>query len=333
MKYKGITLLSIILLIIVSCAKPNEPASIEGSLTIEHVYSTIGYARDISITSSNLYIAEDQAGYSIYDLSSKELISRHTSFIMEIDPIMFENVRAVSADEENELLFVYDRYGSPASISVFDMTDKIDPEFIFQISGNTSGIIQLRSGPSTLGGTDLTWTNGSTYNFGRFDELWLGSNAFGFQNSVGGFDLNEAHIFLAAEQLGFHIVDRSNGDLLSTTDTEAEALDVKIVDSHAIVALRQGGFAVYNVSNISDPVLERYVETNDFIYNIDIEGNNLVLGSHSGGVYHYDITDITNPVLTGNLNSDIIGYTFKVKIKNNKIYASTRHGVYEIKID
>jgi hypothetical protein len=97
--------------------------------------------------------------------------------------------------------------------------------------------------------------------------------------------------------------------------------------------LRQAGFAVYDISNVSNPTLVCQKETNEYIYTIDIEGNNMVLGSHSGGVYLYDISDIINPVLVGNLDSDKIGYTYEAVLRNNKIYASTRQGVYEIGID
>lgn len=317
---------------LLSCATPNEPASVEGILNIEHLFEVSGYAMDISVTDSHLYIAEDQAGYTIYDLVSNNMISHHESFIMESDTIMFENVRAITAVEDENLLFIYDLYGSNR-IYPFDMTDKTDPSYLVPITGNTSNVIQLDSDVSSEGGADLCWTNGASYNFGRYDQYWYGSTAFTFQNSVGGFDIDASKIYLAAEQLGFHIVNKINGDVISTTDTDAVALDVKFVDNYLIVALRQAGFAVYDISDDTAPTLVCQKETNEYIYTIDIENNNMVLGSHSGGVYLYDISDITNPVLVGNLDSGKIGYTYKAIIRNNKIYASTRQGVYEIGID
>jgi hypothetical protein len=325
--------LFLFLFLLLSCAKPSEPASVEGSLNIEHIFEVSGYARDISVTDSHLYIAEDQAGYTIYNLTSNQMISHHVSFVMETDIVMFENVRAITAIEDENLLFVYDLYGTNR-IQVFDMTDKTEPSHIVPITGNTSSIIQLESDINLDGGADVCWTNGATYNFGRFDnEYWQENDSFLFQNSVGGFDMDASCVYISAEQLGFHIVDRSSGDIISTTDTDGEALDVKIVDNYAIVALRQAGFAIYDVSDPSDLTLVDQKETSEYIYTIDIENDNMVLGSHSGGVYLYDISDITKPVLVGNINSDKIGYTYEVVIKNNKIYAATRQGVYEIGID
>ncbi len=321
------------LFLLLSCAKPNEPASVEGSLNIERHFEVSGYARDIFVSDSYLYIAEDQAGYTIYDLITNDTISHHESFIMDVDPIMFENVRAISACEEENLLFVYDQYGSPASINVFDMTDKTDPEHIDHIISNTGGIIQLESGVSPNGGVDLHWTSGTKYTFGRFDIYFQDNYFYEFQNSIERFDFDASRIYISAEQLGFHIVDKSNGDIKSTTDTDGEALDVKLVDNYVIVALRQAGFAVYDVSDSLATTLVCQKETNEYIYTIDIEGDNMVLGSHSGGVYLYNISDITRPVLVGNLNSDKIGYTYKAVLHNNKIYASTRQGVYKIGID
>ncbi|MDP8202328.1 MAG: hypothetical protein P9M11_09365 [Candidatus Tenebribacter burtonii] len=321
------------LIILFNCAKMNEPISVGGSLNIEHRFEVSGYARDISVTDSYLYIAEDQAGYTIYDLNTNKMISHHESFIMETDPIMFENVRAISVFEDENLLFVYDQYGSPASVFGFDMTDKTNPTYLFYNSGNTGSIVQLESDVSLGGGVDLYWTSGVFFNFSSSDNSWVGSNAFAFQNSVKGFDIDASNIYLAAEQLGFHIVNKSNGDIISTTDTDGEALNIKIVDHYMVVALRQAGFAVYDISSASNPNFVCQKETNEYIYTIDIENENMVLGSHSGGVYLYEISDITNPVLVGNLNSDKIGYTYKAVLHNNKIYASTRQGVYEIGID
>ncbi len=326
--------LFLVLFLLFSCAKPSEPASVEGSLNIENIFEISGYAMDISVTDSHLYIAEDQAGYSIYDLATNDLISHNESYIEELNTVLFENVRAITVVEDENILFAYEQYGADKGINMFDLADKANPAFIFRHGGNTtSGITQLESNISTEGGSDIFWTNGATYNFGRFDQYWYGSTAFTFQNSVGGFDIGTNRIYVSAEQLGFHIVDKSNGDLISTTDTDGVALDVKIVDNYLIVALRQAGFAVYDVSDSLATTLVCQKEVNEYIYTIDVEGDNMVLGSHNGGVYLYDISDLENPVLVGNINSDKIGYTYEAVIKNNKIYAATRQGVYKIGID
>ncbi|MDA3814283.1 MAG: hypothetical protein PF570_08525 [Candidatus Cloacimonetes bacterium] len=91
-----VSFLFFVLFHLLSCATPNEPASVEGVLNIEHHFEVSGYARDVFVSDSFLYIAEDQAGYTIYDLASNDMISHHESFIMEIDPIMYENVRGIS---------------------------------------------------------------------------------------------------------------------------------------------------------------------------------------------------------------------------------------------
>ncbi|MEA2095900.1 MAG: hypothetical protein U9P73_04270 [Candidatus Cloacimonadota bacterium] len=331
---KKVSCLFLVLFLLLSCAKPSEPASVEGSLNIEHIFEISGYARDIFVTDSYLYVAEDQAGYTIYDLASNDTISHQVSFISETDTVMFENVRAITAVEDENLLFVYDRYGSPASIFVFDMTNKIDPVSLPPITGNTGSIVQLESDVNPDGGADVYWSNGATYNFGKFDdEYWQDNNSYVYQNSIERFEVGASKVYISAEQLGFHIVNKSNGDIISTTDTIGEALDVKIVDNYAIVALRQAGFAVYDISDESNPNLKCQKETSEYIYTIDVEDDNMVLGSHIGGVYLYDISDITNPVLVGNLDSDTIGYTYEAVLHNNKIYASTRQGVYKIGIN
>ena len=91
----------IIIIIITGCAKSTEPVSSEDILKIDKFYSTIGYARDIFVSDSLLYIAEDQGGFSIYN---------HLTNFQYSNFSLFENARLISAVEEDSILFVYDRY-------------------------------------------------------------------------------------------------------------------------------------------------------------------------------------------------------------------------------
>lgn len=326
---KSIPVWVVLFFIITSCAKPSEPSNFDEALSIEFVFPTGGYARDISVSDSLLFIAEDQQGFSIYNYLTRTQIC-HFDTLFITNPVPFENVRKIVAVDEENLLFVYDKYGSPASINIYNITDKSEPNFLFQIDGETSSVYQMEAFASDSYGGILFWTNGNNFLYGLCDSTWHPQSVTKliFQNSISGFDMNEEYIVIAAQQYGFHIVDKDNGEVLSTTDTPGEALDVKIVDNYACVAIREAGLAIFDISDIANPEMVYIKDIGELIYTIDAENDYLVLSSHAGGVYLFDISNIENPGYLGKVDKDDIGYTYKAVLKNGKVFAATRQGVY-----
>jgi hypothetical protein len=328
--WQKLTILSFIFVLLSGCAKPNEP-SIHGALSIERHIETGGYVWDVSVSDSLIFIAEDQAGFSIYNYFNNNFVCQVDS--LHIFSIPFENVRKIEAVDEEELLFVYDRYGSTASINFFNITNRAEPLFIFRITGDTGDIEKMISIPNPDSGVDLFWTNGNLLPFGTYDQGWSENNVYEFQNSISGFDLNTDYYIIAAQQLGIHTVKRTSVDSIYTIDTPGEALDVKIVDSYVFVALREAGFAVFDITDEAAPELVYLEDVDEHIYTVDCEDDYLVLGSHAGGVYLYDVSNPADPKFLGNIDNDIIGYTYEAEIYNGRIFAATRQGVYLLNID
>ena len=323
-------ILSFIIMLLSGCAKPNEP-SIYGVLSVERHIETDGYVRDVFVSDSLIFIAEDQAGFSIYNYLNNNFICIMDSLHTFNTP--FENVRKIYVVDEEELLFVYELYGTAKGIHIFDITNRAEPLFLFPITGNTDDIEKMISIPNPDGGVDLFWTNDNLLNFGTYDQGWIINNPYYLQNSISGFDLNADHFIIAAQQLGIHIVERTTGEVICTMDTPGEALDVKIVDSYVFVALREAGFAVFDITDEEAPELVYLEDVDEHIYTVDCEDDYLVLGSHAGGVYLYDISNPTDPKFLGNIDNDIIGYTYEAEIYNGRIFAATRQGVYLLNID
>ena len=325
-------ILSFIIMLLSGCAKPNEP-SIYGALSVERYIETGGYVRDISVSDSLIFIAEDQAGFSIYNYLNN-------NFVCKIDSLHapwntpLGNVRKILTAENEEFLFVYDRYGSPPSINIYDITDTSEPYCVFRIQANTDNVDYLYSYTNSGGGVTLNWINNSNeINIRESNDNWEEGILYYFQHAISEFDLTENHFIIAAQQLGIHIVKRTNGDVICTMDTPGEALDVKIVDSYVFVALREAGFAVFDITDEEAPELVYMEDVDEHIYTVDCEDNYLVLGSHAGGVYLYDVSNPTDPKFLGNIDNDIIGYTYEAEIHNGRIFAATRQGVYLLNID
>ena len=331
MKRKFVIFVVIIPLIFIYCAKPSEPSILNKIMSIDHLIPTGGYACDVSVSDSLLFIAEDQNGFSIYNYLIHYQVC-HLDTLFDTTPVPFENIRKITAVDEKNLLFIYDRYGSPAGIKVFDITDRANPDYIFLMGGDTGNVYQIKSYAADEE-VYFCWSNGNELHYGSFDIVWHPLPVYEFQNSISGFDNNGDYFVVAAEQMGFHIVDKSSGEIKSTMDTPGEALDVKIVDNYVVIACREAGFAIYNITDKEAPELVIEKEVGELIYTVDVENDYLVLSSHAGGVYLYDISKISNPVFLDNMENDDIGYTYEAVLKNGKIFASTRQGIYIIEFD
>ena len=329
-----ILILTLTIIFLVCCAKLSEPFIKEKVLEIEYIYPTTGYARDVYVSDSVIYIAEDQGGFSIYNHFT-DIQLCHVDSVIVIDKSI-ENARLISAVEEESLLFVYDKYGSPAGIIVFDIGDLYNPSFVFLIISDTEDFEDIKSMYCDIGSVYLFWTRRNEYTFGIFiyPITWTVSQTFSFPNSVRGFDLDSTYIYLTGEQLGLYIASRSLGNIISETNTPGEALAVKVDNNYAFVACQEAGFSVIDVSDKENPNIISSVETGFYANSIDVEGNYLVVGVYRDGAYLYDISNIEQPQFLDKIDDEEIGrYTYKVVLHNGKIYAATSRGVYKIKIN
>jgi len=315
-------IICIIIIFITGCAKSTEPVSSEDILKIDMFYSTIGYARDIFVSDSLLYIAEDQGGFSIYNHLTNFQYSNFSSF---------ENARLISAVEEDSILFVYDKYGTFAGIRVFDISDLTDPQVDMSLTG--LNIEALKTYANDNGTIEILATKANKYYYGEYNGVYWLSPFFTFPNYLAGFDVDSNYLYLAGEQLGMYIADRTTGDILSMTDTPGEVLAVKLVNNYVFIADKQEGFSIIDVSDINNPEIIFQQDTSGWAQSIDVEGNYLVIGSGGGGVYLYDISDVQSPHFVDRLDDAIIGYTYRVKIWNGKIFAATKKGVYKLSFE
>ncbi|MCD4818591.1 MAG: hypothetical protein K8S23_07850 [Candidatus Cloacimonetes bacterium] len=323
MKRYLILLIIFVVILLGSCAIPNEPKiDNDQKLEIETYYQTVGYARDVYVTNENVFIAEDQAGFSIFNLDG--------SFILQYTASI-DNARLITVLEEDSLLFVYDIYSDPAAILVFDISNLPEISIKPPITGQTGGIEDLiikRNEES--GDNEVSWTYENKVRFGTYNGIWEGQANFNsYQNSVAGLDYSEENIFVCGEQIGVYISSRETSDLQNTINTAGQALDVRFVDNKIFVACREEGLEIIDVLDIQNPNLIYSTDTSGYAQSIDVEGDILAVASGGGGLYVYDISNLENVTLIGNLSAEI-GYTYKTFIKNGKIYAATKDGVYKI---
>ena len=322
MTKKYAPLLLLILLLLGSCADFLEPIFNNGELVIEAIMPTIGFARDVFVSNDYVYIAEDQAGFSIYDKSNDSLVVQYYGNI--------ENARLVYAVDAIKQVFVYDQYGSPAAIMVYDITDPSNPIELPPVTGQTSDIEALRCDLQPDNSVDVLWTHANSYQYGNYNNIWLGSYAYNFPNAVGGFDIVDTLLFVTGEQRGLYITNRNNGNIISIVNTPGTAIDVKVYENFAYVADKEYGISVIDISDITQPELVYNHDTSGNAQRIDADGDYLVVASGGGGVYLFDIKDRAQPEFADRWDNSDIGYTYDVDMDNGEVFIATREGVYRM---
>ncbi len=321
---KYLLFLFLIILLLVSCADFLEPIFNNGELVIEAIIPTIGFARDVYVSDDFIYIAEDQAGFSIYNKLDNQLINQYYGNI--------ENARLIQAVDEIKQVFVYDQYGSPAAIMVYDITDPTNPVELPPITGQTGGIEALVCDIQPDNSVDILWAHGNSYQYGNYNNIWLGSYAYNFPNAVEGFDIVDTLLFITGEQRGLYITNRNNGDIISEVNTPGTAVDVKVHGNHAYVADKEFGISVIDISDITQPELVYSHDTSGYAKRIDAEGDYLVVASGGGGVYLFNISDRAKPEFADRWDDSDIGYTYDVDMHNGEVFVATREGVYRMLI-
>lgn len=323
-------------IIILGCAKANTPLVVEDIkvMSVEKVLNTIGIPQAIAFSDKNVFVAEDQAGFSIFDKGTGDEVARKYSH-SEYDE--FSNIRQIGFDQTDNILFVFDRYGPPTIYS-FDVTDPKEPVFKERI---TAGDIQSTyymhisnndDGSIFLG---ITTTN-STFRFGTIRNPYVSMEVTNnyMPNAVKKFDIVDNYAYIAASQRGLYIFDMESKKLVSELNMTGDALDVRVKGNYAYVVAKQEGLLVVDISDKENPVWVGSYPTSGWAQAIDVDGDYLVVGSGGGGVYLYDIgQDPAKPKQIDRLTSDVVDYTLLVAIEGKTIYAAGRYkGISKIKI-
>lgn len=332
---KSYILMIFVALVIFGCANSNNPVDIDSEddyLHLQAFYNTVGYAKDIAFYDSLIIVAEDQGGISVYNTDNDSLLFRYTEDL--------SNARLVSVVPENNRLFVYDKYGSPSRIRVYRLNEFINEEDNFVMSpiiGNTGGIDYLEAYADDDNQNILHIIRNESgeheYKIGLYDDFYFTEieNYSNYDYELGGFDYDEDYTYLAYSQLGLNIAVNEDS-ILTNIDTQGEAMDVSVVDTIAFIADRTEGVSIIDISDIYNPLnLFRY-DTSGYAQSVAVKDNYLALGSGGGGVYLFDITDIDAVEFLARIDDDEIGYTYRVEIKENYIYAVTKRGVAKLQI-
>jgi LVIVD repeat len=362
MKFKIIVfvmLTSMMIVLFTGCAQPNDPATPDAEtvyLELQAVYPSEGYVRDIAVTDDYVYVAEDEAGFSIWDNNSDALLTRMRSYdtISGIDTTTteFTNIKLVAVDQPSNALLVYNRYGSSAGVHLFDITDNSNPDHKYLHTGNISDISQIELTEIDSTQFRFSWlyqgSQNNEYYGGKF--LSAGGGAFWtvFGEQVGKFNYDVVGyqeetetdlIYCASKQLGLRIVENPGtiGEFdfteIGGIDTPGQTLAVKVVDNIAYLGNREEGIQVLDITDINNPIELYNYDTTGLASDIEVntELNVFALASSSGGIYLFSGPEGEIKRLQ-RIDDSGIGYVNMIEMRGDLLYVGTRYGVYKYKI-
>lgn len=312
-----------------SCAEPTNPEIDNGSeptkiLSLKSFYQTQGYVRDISIGDNYIYIAEDQAGISIYD-------HQNDTLVVKLYQNSWENIRLIEAVESNNTLLAYNKYGSSTGILAFNIENINSPQVLPPIIGQTSGIEALEVYPNIEEGIDVYWVHDDGNNKlqqGIYNNFWLNGEPKSYNFELLDLEVGTEEIYLASEQLGVFIVDKETKDIVSSIDTPGETRALKIYDNTLYAGCQESGICVIDVTDPENPVQTFTEDTSGYAQSVDCNDDYLIVGSGGGGIYLYSLENPNEPQLLENYDENDFGYVYKVEIHNNMIFVGTKKGVY-----
>lgn len=332
---KRFIVLIITVIALVGCAQKSSEWSEQHILQLEATIPTVGNPLDLDSDDERIYVAEDQAGISVINLSNYNktwLTSVSTGDTMTMQ---LRRIRRASHINSLNLLFLSETFGSD-NIVVIDTSDPDSLVLSDVITGGTSDIRDMKFFAPQEGSSYVyegIFVTGQYIKHGYSSEIIPGlppifspvtidAAATSYPINPLGAVMTNDYIYVAADQLGLVIYDRATGNPMGKADLPGYAQKVIVVGNYAYLACRHEGLQIVDVSNPAAPVRVGGYDTTGYATNIDVWNNYVVVSSGGGGIYLFDITSPANPVLKDNITS--CGYTNNVKFHNDKVLVASR---------
>jgi hypothetical protein len=272
-----------------------------------------GYAEDLDIVNDLAYIADDQGGLQIVDISNpdnpfiageysseKSIIGvavRDTFAYLAVNHTQ-GGVRIVNiADPENPVFVGEDNWYYGYNVAA----PQNDTMFVYMAGGYWFVV------------EDVSYPQYPTF-----------VRRFSTPGNVRGVHVVDSIVYLACEQMGLHIFNLAKPDseaFVGWIDTPSNARNVYIEDDYAYIADGRSGLIIVDVSNPADPFFVGQYDTPDYANDIFIENNKAYIADGDGGLQIIDIETPANPTFYGEL---LTSYANGVFTRGDTIYLADR---------
>ncbi|QQS37919.1 MAG: hypothetical protein IPM56_08265 [Ignavibacteriales bacterium] len=317
-KIYAITLI-LLTMFIISCGEPNAPESLtgdDGGYKIISKYMTAGYAQDVVMKDTLLFIAQGEGGLlivSIADPNNPKLISSKIT-----------DIRGYSAKIDIKDSVIYLAAGN-FGVSVVDVGDAYNPEV-------TNYNLPMKPAKSFYIMGDFLFTCVSELGYNISDISFPTQPDVRATNITPGYcqavvtSKDTSYLLAACGEMGFAMVDISDFQLGFGTyqvcgwkDTPGYAVDiVRHPDLPiAYIACGTGGLSIVDFSDTADVKLLSNFSSGGYAKEVMYENNKIYLTTETRGMQIFDVTNPSSPVRIGTIPTK---YSMGVCADNNYIY-------------
>ena len=337
-RFKSIGLAILAITLLVSCVKPNDPYqnNVDVLLTQVDQVNTIGYARDIFIADTMMFVAASQAGGQIWTQRAGEWGMRYQNIFntVELELIQYDMVNHIllAADKRSGYLLPMDstNLAPDSTYSLQQFSDSNTQDFAFVAKPDT---IQLWL-------ADLDGSDGL-----KFFIFKRGVDPFGLPSweintgekikvaSYTGLDKRDNQLGVARSELGielFNLPVQAGSLPVMSADTPGEALDVTFYKNELLVADNWAGMTTFQIGDSTLTQTDQ-LSLNGWVKHIDLWNDYAFLSCAGNGLF---VVKLGQNGAASTVDQYLpISYVYDVTIAGDYLYVASREGVLIYKIE
>jgi len=302
----------ILLSLMITCGRPTP----DGDIHLFKILSTChlpGYAEDLDIVNNLVYVADDQGGLQIVDVSNPAtpcIIGEYTSE---------KSIVGVAIRDTFAYLAVNHTQGG---IRIINIADPENPFFVGEdnwyygynvVAPQNDTIFVYMAGGYWFVVEDVSFPQYPTF-----------VRRFSTPGDIKGIYVIDSIVYLACEQMGLHIFNLARPDseaLVGWIDTPSNARNVFVKDDYAYIADGRSGLIVIDISDPGNPALAGQYDTPDYANDIFIEHDKAFLADGDGGLQVIDIETPSDPLFYGEMETS---YANGVYARGDTVYVADR---------
>uniref|UniRef100_A0A7C6AHE0 LVIVD repeat protein n=1 Tax=candidate division WOR-3 bacterium TaxID=2052148 RepID=A0A7C6AHE0_UNCW3 len=275
-----------------------------------------GYPKDIDIKGNYAYIANDQGGLQIVDISNPESTYIVGHYYHQT------NIQGVAVRDSFAYLALAAGPPNNGGMLIVNVAKPSNPTFVGQDNWfygynvfapeNDTKFVYIAARYWFIV-EDVSWPQYPSY-----------VRRFATPGNVHNLYVIDSLAFLACEQMGLIIYNLNNPDStaqISEMDTPSNARDINILGNYAYIADGYDGLVIIDITNPQNPAFVSSFDTPGYAQGVFVKDNLAYIADGSDGLKVIDVSDPYNPILYGEKDTP---YAYCLYVKDSLIYLLDR---------
>ncbi len=298
--------------LVILCGRP-EVSDETRTFEIVGTCTLPGYAQDVDIVDDFAYIANDQGGLQIVNISQPNSISVVGAYMSE------KSVVGVSVRDTFAYLAIAHSQGG---MQIINVAEPSEPFYVGEDNWYY-GYGLMAPANDTLyvfvaGGYWFVVEDVSDPEYPTF------VRRFSEPGNVRDVYVVDSLVYCAFEQMGIKIFNLAKPDseaLVGWVDTPSNARNIFVEETMAYVADGRAGLIIIDISNPENPAIVGSYDTPDYANDVFVLDDQAYIADGEGGIYVVDIGNHQEPSYSGKIKTS---YANAVFAKEKFIYVADR---------